>query len=551
MLTYKRNLIVYSVLLFIFYLSWVSLNPRNIFWSLDEGGKYIYLQSILKTEKLNTELIYPARKIDPNLQYIPLFYFIRKGDAIYSWWPIALPLVSLLFYKIFGWLGLFILPAGAGALVAGMTGYLAQKLTSSMKVGIITVLITGIATPIAFYSTRFWEHTLSVAGVIGALIGILDADEVGNKYSAVLAGVSASLAIYFRLEVSIILAACILVFFLRRPNLAFITALTSVLVSIPWVALNLWTMGYPFSPTLNKLIDAEAYAGWQQAGIKLFAYILFNPPRADCFILPHLTMGIAIFSLILGLLLAFFPKLRMFSATSLGVTIAICAWVVYQPSWYQAVHGAILVAPQVLFGIYYLLNRNAWKQTMFPAILLISICLYGAVYLWRAWIGAGGLQWGPRYLLAFYPFLIVAGVVELYSTYKLGEFRLYSILLIIFGFACIVGLSFSLRGLWTAHRLTEYYERSKVYIYNLDAPIDIEWQGYVMDVPDLYLSGKVVTIPTSNLLRNQWEAYIKKIGYDHYFSVYLLTVDNAPLEIIAERLLENPSGILLKRIDLK
>ncbi|WP_322506573.1 hypothetical protein [Anaerolinea sp.] len=539
-----------TLVLFVAFLLWARQSPQGAFWSLDEGGKYIYLQSIWQSGQVNTPLIYPARALDPNLERVPLYFYILRDHQIHSWWPIALPLVSLPFYKAFGWLGLFLLPAAAGALTAWLSGILAQKLSGSVRVGWLAMLLTGLATPVAFYATRFWEHTLSTAGVLGALWGMLDADEHRRARSAVLAGLCGSLAVFFRPDAAFLLIGFGLVLLVRRPRLAIYTALSAVLASLPWMALNLWTAGHPFGPTFGKLVEADAFSGWQKAGLKLLAYALFNPPRADAFIFPRWALWTASLSLLAGVVLAFFPRLRWLSLTAFGGVIGVCGWVALQPTWYQAVHGAVLAAPQVLFGLYYLLRKPAWKHSAFPAMLAASLLVYGAVYLWRAWVGAGGLQWGPRYLLSFYPLLVIAALLELQALRQAENRRLYSGALALFVVASLIGLSFSIRGLLTARQLTEWYARGKEVLLNLDAPLVLEWQGYVMDVPDLYLSGKVVTIPALPEPRQQWETFLRGQGYDHYYSGTLLTVDNAPLEVIAERLKEHPSGVVITRVDL-
>lgn len=539
-----------TLFLFAFYLFLASTLPKEIFWSLDEGGKYIYLRSILESGRLDTPLIYPARSLDPNLERVPLYYYIPREGQIHSWWPIALPLVSLPFYQVFGWLGLFVLPAAAGALTAGLTGMLVRRLTRSERWGIVALFLTGLATPVAFYATRFWEHTLSAAGVLGALLGMLDADEHGRIRSAVLAGISGSLAVFFRPDAALLLIGFGVVLLVRRPHLALYTAISAVLTALPWMGLNQWTTGNLFGPTFGKLVEAEPFSGWQKAGLKLLAYAFFNPPRVDGFIFPRWALWTASLSLLAGVLLAFFPRLRWLSLIAFGVVIGVCGWVAFQPTWYQAVHGAVLAAPQVLFGLYYLLRKPAWKQSAFPAMLTASLLVYGAVYLWRAWVGAGGLQWGPRYLLSFYPLLVVAGLLELYALTQTQKPRWYYGAVPLFAAASFIGLSLSIRGVLTARQLSEWYARGKAVLVNLDAPLVLEWQGYVMDVPDLYWSGNVVTIPALPEPRQKWELFLRMQGYDHYYSGTLLTVDNAPLEVIAKRLKSHPEGVVLTRIDL-
>ncbi len=540
-----------TFLLWVFYLIWISLTPQKVFWSLDEGGKYIFLRSILETGRLNTPLVYPAQSLDPNLEFVPLYYFIPRDGEMYSWWPIALPLVSLPFYQVFGWLGLFVLPAAAGALTAGLTGMLVRRLTRSERWGIVALFLTGLATPVAFYATRFWEHTLSTAGVLGALLGMLDADEHGRIRSAVLAGISGSLAVFFRPDAAFLLIGFGAVLLVRRPRPALFAALSAGATALPWMALNLWTTGHPLGPTFGQLVEAESLSGWQNAGLKLLAYAFFNPPRVDGFIFPRWALWTASLSLLAGAVLAFFPRLRWLSLSAFGVVIGVCGWVAFQPTWYQAVHGAVLAAPQVLFGLYYLLRKPAWKQSAFPAMLTASLLVYGVVYLWRAWVGAGGLQWGPRYLLSFYPLLVVAAGLELHTLSLSANQRLFKAVRWMFVVACLVGLSISIRGLVTARTLTSYYARSLPVLTSIrDHPVVMASKAFAMDVPDLYFQGNMLSTGGDETTHERVLSRFREMGIQQYYSLSVLVDDNAPLEVIAERLKAHPEGVVLTRVDL-
>ncbi|HXV98233.1 MAG TPA: hypothetical protein VEC93_07410, partial [Anaerolineae bacterium] len=98
-----------TCLLLIIYLGWVSFYPPNIFWSLDEGGKYIHLQSIIESGNPGAPLLYPGRYLDQKLNFVPLFFWARQDDQVYSWWPVGFQLITLPFYLLFGWFGLYLL----------------------------------------------------------------------------------------------------------------------------------------------------------------------------------------------------------------------------------------------------------------------------------------------------------------------------------------------------------------------------------------------------------------------------------------------------------
>lgn len=543
-------LILVSLVLFIFSLMWAAGRTQGVFWSLDEGGKYIYMRSILETGRLDTALIYPARDLDPNLEHVPLYFFIQKGSEITSWWPIALPLVSIPFYLLIGWLGLYLMPAAGGAAAAYLSGHLVKRMSGSRGLSIAAVVLSAAATPLIFYSTMFWEHTISTALLLGTLLAVLSSLDHPRRWKSVLAGVLASLAVWFRLDTGPILAGFGLVFLLRNWKQALQAAAGFMVPAAGWMALNQWTCGNPFGPNTSNLLQSNGFSGMSQVGLKLLPYALFNPPRADAFILPKEVLLVGSLLLLAGTVLAFWSKIRWLSLIFLSGVTGICAWVAFQPSQYQALHGIVLAAPQILFGLYWLFDRNAWKVSPFPAMLLAGFVFFAAVYIWRAWVGAGGLQWGPRYILSIYPLMTVSGLLWLYSLDIHGKRGLFRWGTLAFGLACLVGLAFSIRGLITARKLTIYYSRSIPAFTALDAPAVLTWEGFVMDVPELYWSGKVIVIPPDPAERHRWEEYARGLGYKYYYSGTLLTVDNAPLEIIEERLVKQPSGVVFERIVL-
>jgi hypothetical protein len=83
---------------------------------------------------------------------VPLYWSVRVGDQLYSWWPVGFPLLSLPFYVGLGWLGLYAMPILAGAACAGLAGLLVRQIQPrSGWLAPAAALVTGLATPVAFY----------------------------------------------------------------------------------------------------------------------------------------------------------------------------------------------------------------------------------------------------------------------------------------------------------------------------------------------------------------------------------------------------------------
>lgn len=148
-------LIVYAALLW-----WL---PKDIFWSPDEGAKFLNMQTISWDDGLHFTIPYNGRHLDPH------FHFYAKGHVypqpssacnIEYNWPLWFPLLSLIPYRLFGIWGIYLLPLLAGWGTAVLSGMIARRIQQNAAVA--TILAVGFATPILFYSILFWEHTMAV-----------------------------------------------------------------------------------------------------------------------------------------------------------------------------------------------------------------------------------------------------------------------------------------------------------------------------------------------------------------------------------------------------
>lgn len=137
--------------------------PHSVFWSADEGGKFLQLAGCKKGIPFRFEVPYPAASIDPDYHFYPSHgHYPRKGagEKIQANWSFVFPLISLPFYKYFGLGGIYLIPLLAGLITAFISGWLAEHIVP--RSGVITVIAVGLASPIFFYSQLFWEHTFTV-----------------------------------------------------------------------------------------------------------------------------------------------------------------------------------------------------------------------------------------------------------------------------------------------------------------------------------------------------------------------------------------------------
>ena len=136
-------------------------------WITDDGNKWMVMENLLRHGTFS--IVNPAAALDPENQLFPdaVFHFQHFRGGIRSIFPEFFPLISAPFYRLAGWGGLLILPVLGTWLALALTARLARnwRLRAAWL-----VLAAFLCTPLWFYSGTFWEMTLGVPFVLGALL---------------------------------------------------------------------------------------------------------------------------------------------------------------------------------------------------------------------------------------------------------------------------------------------------------------------------------------------------------------------------------------------
>lgn len=548
----RSPLLWVGVFFFIFYLGWISLYPPEIFWSLDEGGKFIHLKNIIATGNLSTSIHYPGGILDPKLEFVPLFFWSKINNEVYSWWAIGFPMVTIPFYRLFGWIGLYIMPAGFGAISSVLSGMIFRYLKPQYKWGsILVAVIVGIATPITFYSTTFWEHTVSSGLFLGGVLVILYAWKRQQYAWLFLAGALLSLATYFRTDTSVLFAGILVAFLIIRWRWTIIVGLGYFFSSIPWLLVNFVLTGDIFSrrELFNVIsLKTSLFPAVRETGWWFIPYMLFNAPKIGAFSIPKIILAIATMAVILAVIFSVFLKKKRWGIFSLYVLIiAISGWVLFQSQGYRSVHGALLIAPHVIFSIGYFFKKENFRNSPFPLMVLGMIIMYAIIYTLKGWVAAGGLQWGPRYLIIFYPLLTVAAMITIIDDYFSMKRQLF---LMAFGVAVIIGIGFQIRGMVSALQTRQYYEQTRVTVDNLPTKIiatDCPWLSMVM--PEVYFDKMIFTVEDSD--RTHWMNLLRLNSVDSFYYVKMDLCSLTPLEEIKKYRHQNPSGLTINYYNIQ
>jgi len=547
--TWKDPLLWTGLGLLALYLGWVSLYPPEIFWSLDEGGKFIHLQSIIKTGDLNTAIPYPGRLLDPDLQFVPLYFWSRVGDQIYSWWPIGFSMLTIPFYLVFGWFGLYLLPAAFGALSAVLSGILLRYIYPSGKwLAAAGALIVGLATPIAFYSTTFWEHTLNVGFFLGGMWAILWAWKRNHIVGLPIAAILLSLATYLRTDTAAMAAGIGLTLLLIRWRWAIVFGVSYILAIAPWLFANWLLMGHFLgrqwlSGATSVGLSTTLFLGVREAGGYFIPYTLFNAPAIAAFLIPHTILIIGTTLSVLALVLPFIKRFQVLLLLIYAGLLALTGWVLFQTEGYRSVHGFILIAPHVVFVVWLYTSYAKLRRTPFPLLLVGISLVFASAYFVRGWVGAGGLQWGPRYLSIFYPLFVVGSLGGLaFSWHRFGEKMKYGIIAT-YIVAVLIGAGYQVRGISSALATRRYYQQTEEAIKAFDVGSVVThcpWLAMVM--PNLYWTQNIYTLRGAATFED-WQAAAEQAKGNSFCVVEMDLCELTFLDDIAIQRATNPGGL--------
>lgn len=543
--------------LVLLYLALVVIRPQGIFWSLDEGGKFLYLQNVLRTHDPRAALDYPGRAIDPQLRFVPLYFWVRQGDQVYSWWAVGFSLLTLPFYLALGWLGLYALPILSGAVCAGLAGVLVRQTLASVEglaapgwLAPAAALITGLATPVAFYSTTFWEHTPSVACFLASIACVLQGLRTRRAGWLVLAGLFASATTFLRTDSVLLVAGLLAALLLWRWSSALVMGASFGAGSIPWMLLNWYWMGSPFSRYFSNITDGPIFAGVREAGLAYVAYVLFNAPRVMAFELSPILLILGTVATGVAILAVAVPAGRWVSLLACVGLAAISAYVLVQPYGYRSVHGFLLVAPQVVFAIWLYRSRPRGLPAFLALVVLAVSLAYGSAYLARGWLAAGGLQWGPRYLLALYPLTVVAALVGLaihWSTFG-RLFRAAVAATFIVG--VVVGVGYEARGAYSLYETVQSFAQARRSIDALPAgPLVTRCTWLDMVIPEVYWSRAIFAV-NGQADFEAWSVEARQAGVHSGYMIDMDACQNVGLDEVARLTAANPSGLTSQRFDL-
>lgn len=404
-------------LLYFVLIIWVL--PQKSFFSPDNSIKFIQLKEMIKQETMNPAIEYPGAKIDQNLEYQPFGWIVKiEGDKIYSQYSPFYPWLSTFFYKWLGVAGLYIISALAGFFSLIVMYHLAQYYFNN-GMSLISTLLLGLGTPIFLYSVVFWEHALAFFFSILILLMIIRLIEGKRKFLILLPPLII-LGMWTRSEsivfiLSLLLAGSVLFWKdIKKYRYIVLAACMVFLILIGvFVSFNLITSGTFFGIHISKhilnydVISSNLIPNLKRA--KIITTLLGrsgHPPSP----LEIVTTTTAMTALLVSLSAIFLLRLGYVKplynkwlnlALYLSITAIIVITVVNLSKQHYLV-GLIQVTPFVIFSLFSFLEK---EENIYLRFVKLSAIIYFVLAFFMP--AAGGMQWGPRYILYIYPLLII------------------------------------------------------------------------------------------------------------------------------------------------
>ncbi len=195
--------------------SW-TLAP-TAFFAGDAGPKYLQAAAFARHQSWPRTIPYPAHVIDPSFRYLPVSMTAVHGRAV-SFFPFLFPLIAALGYPLAGRRALLVLPALAALIAAWLVGRLAARLGGGQRAVLPTAALALAATPLMFYGSCIWAHSLVAAVVLGALELSLAAlgSQAPRDGTWIAAGILAGIAGWIRTEGFLFLALAAVPFVWQR-----------------------------------------------------------------------------------------------------------------------------------------------------------------------------------------------------------------------------------------------------------------------------------------------------------------------------------------------
>lgn len=208
----------------------------------DAGGKAATVATMVQTGSWDVDVGYWAETHDPEGRFHPLVKTRRIGDRWVQVTTLPMIYAARPLWSVGGPDLALALPLAGGLLAAWGARRLAR--TAGAADGWAAFWMVGAGSPTVFYVADLWEHVIGVGLTVMALSVLVELER-STKWSAVLAGLAAGLAVSMRAEAALYLAVFALVavtsgetrrsWWTARGRVALVSGAAAMTLSASWL----------------------------------------------------------------------------------------------------------------------------------------------------------------------------------------------------------------------------------------------------------------------------------------------------------------------------
>ena len=526
--------VVSGILALVAYLSvaWFVFTPQAL-WSPDEGAKLLQLQNLrLENGRLAYSIAYGGRELDPDLRFAqpdPAMRLLRVHDVALQFR--RLPLFPLLVLPLFRWLGsygLYLLPAIGGAAV----GMLALGLLERNDRRSAMWMLIAFGSPVFIYAAIFWEHTIATGVALAGACLALHVDPARGTASSrgilvwIVVGMILGLAVYIRLE-TVIFALVFLVAYwvvVKANRWGPVWAVIALgLTLLPYMPLHRAMFGQGVPDNATYLFYPFRYlfrVGWRAVPDLLIGP--FQDEAIDPGLLGSVWAIAAVVAVASSVGSRHSVAVRNLQLLVLGITAVTGAAFLFSSTLYRSGHGLLFTTPWALLGLYR--AREVWQRGNWRARIVVLSTILGLIGYVVGIVGLrassphGGLEWGARFAMTFYPLLALIAV------WDLGAERYDVKTLVVVGALLFLGFGFQARGIWTIRH---------------DKQISAALNQMIVDTPEQYIVSDLGWMPFNAapiyyqktiyvaLTPDKLGSWIELVAAHQVQQFYLVTLDGA------------------------
>lgn len=495
----------------------IHTTPSEAYWTGDCGTKALVAARLVATAYREIDFDYPARSIDPAVVAFPLpDAGIPRGAGLTSIFALTYPAIAAPFLAVLGPAGLR-WPAALGtAACAFLFAYWIAAVFPGRWAALGGAAL-GLATPLLFYGSTVWEHSLTVALSLAACVLL---GQSGTK-RLITAGLLLGSASWLREELVLMAFALAGAVWLRerRPRGPLLILAGASLPIAGLGIFNTLLYGGPLGPHAAAALDPRSVVALSTPTehLRRVAALLTGQGGSptEAFVLA----GTAAVGLLASALLAWRGR-ALATALAIASTIGLGCWIygvlhglLDAPLfWIVRFNGLIAQIPLVCLagvGVARLHRSRRWR----PLRLGITA---GLIFLGLA-AGAGlaghgvlgvGMHISPRKLLPALPALVALAMIALFDSPSAPARRIARLSGVALG---IVGLATSGIATWLLfHQKSELAQlqrvilaRPEIFVVSGDRLITQSLAGIWHTKPTLFAPSPLVTRRLTQTMRER------------------------------------------------